>query len=132
MTRKKTGAKGNPPKRALRKKDETCTKPTSKTGLASPSSSVATSKVGIPIVGIGASAGGLTSLEVFFSAMPQDPEIGMAFVLVQHLSPDHKSILSELVRRYIRMQVYDVKDGMEVKPNCTYIIPPTIRICFSR
>ena len=77
-----------------------------------------------PIVGIGASAGGLAAFEKFFSAMPAKSESGMAFVLVQHLSPDHKSILTELVKRYTPMQVYEVEDGMKVEPNCTYIIPP--------
>ena len=48
----------------------------------------------------------------------------MAFVLVQHLAPDHKSILVELVKRYTRMQVFEVEDGMRVLPNCAYIIPP--------
>ena len=76
-----------------------------------------------PIVGIGASAGGLSAFEAFFAAMPED-DPGMAFVLVQHLSRDHKSILSELLRRYTRMQVFEVEDGMVVKPNCAYIIPP--------
>ena len=76
-----------------------------------------------PIVGIGASAGGLAAFEAFFSAMP-DGTPGMAFVLVQHLARDHKSILSELVRRYTRMEVFEVEDGMVVKPNCAYIIPP--------
>jgi two-component system, chemotaxis family, CheB/CheR fusion protein len=77
-----------------------------------------------PIVGIGASAGGLAAFESFFSGMPGGAEIGMAFVLVQHLAPDHKSILTELVKRYTRMLVYEVEDGMEVQPNCAYIIPP--------
>ncbi len=79
---------------------------------------------GFPIVGIGASAGGLAALESFFSTMPPDREPGMAFVFVQHLARDHKSILSELVRRYTKMEVFEVADGMVVKPNCTYIIPP--------
>jgi two-component system CheB/CheR fusion protein len=79
---------------------------------------------GFPIVGIGASAGGLAAFEAFFSGMPADSDPGMAFVLVQHLAPDHKSILSDLIRRYTRMQVFDVEDGMEVQINCTYIIPP--------
>jgi two-component system CheB/CheR fusion protein len=79
---------------------------------------------GFPIVGIGASAGGLAAFEAFFSGMPADADPGMAFVLVQHLAPDHKSILTELVRRYTRMQVFEVADGMTVCPNCTYIIPP--------
>ena len=79
---------------------------------------------GCPVVGIGASAGGLAAFEAFFSGMPSDVDPGMAFVLVQHLAPDHKSILSELVKRYTRMDVSQVVDGMAVKPNCAYIIPP--------
>ncbi len=77
-----------------------------------------------PIVGIGASAGGLAAFESFFANLPADTETGIAFVLVQHLDPDHKSILAELVRRYTRMKVYEVEDGMAVAPNCTFIIPP--------
>jgi two-component system CheB/CheR fusion protein len=76
-----------------------------------------------PIVGIGASAGGLAAFEEFFSALPQE-DTGMAFVLVPHLAPDHKSILHEIVGRYTRMQVHEVEDGATVKANCTYIIPP--------
>ncbi|MBN2369894.1 MAG: PAS domain-containing protein [Vicinamibacteria bacterium] len=82
------------------------------------------SKAAFPVVGIGASAGGLAAFEAFFSAMPADTDPGMAFVLVQHLAPDHKSMLSGLVKRYTRMQVFDVEDGMKVAPNCAYIIPP--------
>jgi len=77
-----------------------------------------------PIVGIGASAGGLSAFEAFFSALPTDVDPGMAFVLVQHLAPDHKSILTDIIRRYTRMQVCEAEDGMQVRPNCTYIIPP--------
>lgn len=79
---------------------------------------------GFPIVGIGASAGGLKAFEAFFSGMPADVDPGMAFVLVQHLAPDHKSILTGLIQRYTRMQVFEVEDGMIVAPNCAYIIPP--------
>src|ERR1700716_2345586 len=85
---------------------------------------------GYPLVGIGASAGGLAAFEAFFSGMPADIDPGMAFVLVQHLAPDHKSILSDLVKRYTRMQVFEVADGMTVKPNCTYIIPPNRDMAF--
>jgi len=85
---------------------------------------------GCPIVGIGASAGGLAAFEAFFSGMPADIDPGMAFVLVQHLAPDHKSILSELVKRYTRMEVFEVADGMAVKPNCAYIIPPNRDMAF--
>ncbi len=77
-----------------------------------------------PIVGIGASAGGLAAFEAFFSAMPDKTKSGLSFVLVQHLAPDHKSMLSELVKRYTGMQVFEVQDGMKLQPNCTYIIPP--------
>jgi len=85
---------------------------------------------GFPIVGIGASAGGLAAFEAFFSGMPADTNPGMAFVLVQHLAPDHKSILTDLIRRYTRMQVFEVEDGMAVKPNCAYIIPPNRDMAF--
>jgi len=83
-----------------------------------------------PIVGIGASAGGLAAFEAFFSGMPAGSDPGMAFVLVQHLAPDHKSILTDLIRRYTRMEVFEVEDGMAVKPNCTYIIPPNRDMAF--
>jgi two-component system CheB/CheR fusion protein len=79
---------------------------------------------GFPVVGIGASAGGLAAFEAFFSGMPADVDPDMAFVLVQHLDPDHKSILTDLIRRYTRMEVFEVEDGMAVQPNCAYIIPP--------
>ncbi len=85
---------------------------------------------GFPIVGIGASAGGLKAFEAFFSGMPADADPGMAFILVQHLAPDHKSILTDLLRRYTRMQVFEVEDGMAVRPNCTYIIPPNRDMAF--
>ena len=87
-------------------------------------------KAGFPIVGIGASAGGLAAFEAFFSGMPAETDPGMAFVLVQHLAPDHKSILSDLVKRYTRMQVFEVEDGMAVQPNCAYIIPPNRDMAF--
>ena len=87
-------------------------------------------QVDFPIVGIGASAGGLAAFEAFFSGMPADVNPGMAFVLVQHLAPDHKSILTDLIRRYTRMQVSEVTDGMTVQINCAYIIPPNRDMAF--
>jgi len=75
-----------------------------------------------PIVGIGASAGGLAAFEAFFSGMPLDKEPDMAFVLVQHLAPDHKSILTELIRRYTRMEVFEATDNVIVQLNCAYIM----------
>lgn len=83
-----------------------------------------------PIVGIGASAGGLPAFEAFFSGLPADREMGMAFVLVQHLAPDHKSILADLLRRFTWMAVFEVEDGIVVQPNCVYIIPPNYDMAF--
>ncbi|WP_240744804.1 chemotaxis protein CheB [Desulforhopalus sp. IMCC35007] len=88
------------------------------------------STANFPIVGIGASAGGLAAFEDFFSGMPTDRDPEMAFILVQHLAPDHKSILSDLIRRYTRMKVFEVEDGVVVKPNCAYIIPPGYDMAF--
>lgn len=78
----------------------------------------------IPVVGIGASAGGLAAFEAFFAGWPADKLPGMAFVLVQHLAPDHKSILAELIKRSTTLDVVEVTDGMEIRPNCAFIIPP--------
>ena len=94
------------------------------TGEAPLSSARTPAATDFPVVGIGASAGGLAAFEAFFSGMPAATDPGMAFVLVQHLAPDHKSILSDLIRRYTRMVVFEVEDGMVVQPNCAYIIPP--------
>ena len=83
-----------------------------------------------PIVGIGASAGGLAAFAAFFSGMPAVKDPDMAFVLVQHLAPDHGSLLTELVQRTTRMQVFEVTDGMVVQVNCVYIIPPNRDMAF--
>ena len=74
------------------------------------------------IVGIGASAGGLDAFKSFFANMPADS--GMAFVLVQHLSPDHKSMLAELIGKTTSMPVIEAPDGAEVTANHVFIIPP--------
>lgn len=95
---------------------------------------VAPTDAAFPIVGIGASAGGLAAFEAFFSAMPADGASGsgsgMAFIIVQHLAPDHKSILAELIGRYTRMPVFQAEDGMVVLPNSTYVIPPNHDMAF--
>ncbi len=75
-----------------------------------------------PIVGIGASAGGLEALEQFFSNMPSNS--GMAFVVIQHLDPNHAGIMPELLQRITPMKVYQASDGLSVKPGCVYVIPP--------
>ena len=77
-----------------------------------------------PVVGIGASAGGLGAFKEFFGGMPHTHDPGMAFVLVQHLAPDHESLLTELICQYTRMPVFEVVDGMAVEINCVYVIPP--------
>ena len=75
-----------------------------------------------PIVGIGASAGGLEALEQFFDHTPE--QSGMCFIIVQHLSPDFKSLMDELLRRRTRIPVVRVEDGVRVQPNCIYLMPP--------
>ena len=75
-----------------------------------------------PIVGIGASAGGLEALEAFMAHMP--PETGMAFVIIQHLSPKHKSLMAEILQRATLMKVVQIEDGMRVEPNSVYLNPP--------
>ncbi|HEU4612482.1 MAG TPA: chemotaxis protein CheB, partial [Kofleriaceae bacterium] len=73
-------------------------------------------------MGIGASAGGLESLEQLFSALPGDT--GLAFVVVQHLSPDFRSLMDELIARHSDMPVLIATDGMEVRANHIYLMPP--------
>jgi two-component system CheB/CheR fusion protein len=75
-----------------------------------------------PIVGIGASAGGLEALQQFFTNVPSD--CNMAFVVIQHLAPDHKGILPELIQRITMMTVVQVTDNLHVRPDHVYVIPP--------
>lgn len=76
----------------------------------------------IHYVGVGASAGGLEAIEAFFSAMPEDS--GLAFIVIQHLSPDHKSLMVQLLSKKTRIPVRQCQDGLEVLPNHIYMIPP--------
>ena len=87
-----------------------------------------TDKTQFPIVGIGASAGGLEALEQFFGKMPQD--CGMAFVVIQHLDPNHVGIMPELLQRITPMKVFQATDRIKVKPNCVYVIPPNKSMSF--
>jgi two-component system CheB/CheR fusion protein len=75
-----------------------------------------------PIVGIGASAGGLEALEAFMKNMPE--KCGMAFIVVQHLDPMHKGMMVELLQRATRMPISQIRDRMTVEPDCVYMIPP--------
>jgi two-component system, chemotaxis family, CheB/CheR fusion protein len=77
---------------------------------------------GFPIVGIGASAGGLAALNELLAALP--PDSGMAFVIVQHLDPTHPSMLAEALSRATAMKVAAATDGTEVEPDHVYVIPP--------
>jgi two-component system CheB/CheR fusion protein len=75
-----------------------------------------------PIVGIGASAGGLGAFELFFENLPSDA--GMAYVVIQHLDPTHEGVLPELIQRKTEMIVLQATDQLLVKPNTVYVIPP--------
>src|SRR5262245_6033643 len=75
-----------------------------------------------PIVGIGASAGGLEALELFLKQVPA--KSGMAFVIVQHLDPLHKGAMVELLQRIAPIPVVQVKDRQKVAPDHVYVIPP--------
>ena len=76
----------------------------------------------LPIVGLGGSAGSIAALQEFFAAMRVDS--GMAFVVILHLSPQHASTLAEMFQRSTTMPVVAATDGVAVKPNCVYVIPP--------
>ena len=75
-----------------------------------------------PIVGIGSSAGGLEALELFFSNVP--PNTNMAFVIIQHLSPRHKSIMADILMKYTHMKVLQIVDDLKIEPNKVYLNPP--------
>ena len=81
------------------------------------------------IVGVGASAGGLEALESFFEALPANT--GMGFVVIQHLSPDFKSHMEELLARHTEMKIFLVENGMAVKPDCVYLIPAKMEMVIS-
>ncbi len=84
--------------------------------------SPAQSSLPFPIVGIGASAGGIQALESFFEAV--EPDSGMAYVVIQHLSPDHTSMLGSILTRRARIPVKEVEDGDTVRANHAYVIAP--------
>ncbi len=77
-------------------------------------------------VGIGASAGGLEAIGEFFKKMPTDSNL--AFVVIQHLSPDYKSLMVELLNKHTSMEIYRVEEGMTVKRNCIYLITPKVNL----
>jgi len=87
-----------------------------------PGKAVPEGRPAFPIVGIGASAGGLEALESFFRHLPE--KSGLAFVVVQHLDPTHKGMLVELLSRATPMKVLQAKDRLRVEPGRVYVIPP--------
>ncbi|WP_462319582.1 CheR family methyltransferase, partial [Marinilabilia sp.] len=76
----------------------------------------------IPVVAIGASAGGLEALQTFFKVMPPKP--GVAFVVIQHLSPDYKSFMDELLGRITKLNIEIIEDGIKLKRDTIFLIPP--------
>ncbi len=80
----------------------------------------------LPIIGIGASAGGLNALKKLFANVPEDS--GLAYVIVIHLSPEHKSVLAEVLQPYIKMPVQQVTKSVPLKPNHVYTIPPNANL----
>jgi len=106
----------SPRPKKSKNKPAVASKPTAaadNTGVARPS---------CPIVGIGASAGGLVAFKHFFAHMPYDS--GLAFVLVPHLDPTHQSLMVELLSRQTKMPVCEARDKMQAEANHVYIIPP--------
>ncbi len=87
-------------------------------------------EMGFPIVGIGASAGGLEALTELLKQMPV--QTGMAFIIVQHLHPKHESLAPEILSRVTQMPVREVKEGTRVEPNHVYLIPPNYRMEISK
>jgi len=83
-----------------------------------------------PVVGIGASAGGLEAFTAFLRAL--SPDTGMAFVLVQHMDPSHDSLLYQLLSKATVMPVTQVSDGMSLQPNRVYVIPPNKDLTINR
>lgn len=106
----------------MKKPDKRKTKDKNKGVTTAKNISRKNQKVNFPIVGIGASAGGLEAIELFLQNVPE--KSNMAFVIVQHLDPTHKGIMVELVQRSTSMKVMQVKDRTQIQANCVYIIPP--------
>ncbi len=74
-----------------------------------------------PVVGVGASAGGLEAFKELVKAIPEDS--GMAYIFIQHLSPKYESILTEILQKGTNLPVLEIADNMKVRPNHIYVIP---------
>ena len=90
--------------------------------VAAPTDFTARAKLPFRVVGIGASAGGVEALREFFAATV--PDSGMAYVVIQHLSPEHQSLMAEILSRCTSMPVQQIEDGMRVEPDHVYVIRP--------
>src|SRR5947208_395304 len=95
--------------------------PPRKSSPAHEAPTAAKESVRCPLVAIGASAGGLEVFQQFFSHMP--PDSGMAFVLIQHLDPNHETLIPELLTNYTAMPVQRVLEPVQIEPNHIYVIP---------
>jgi two-component system, chemotaxis family, CheB/CheR fusion protein len=94
--------------------------------MTSSSTELPTLESNFPIVGVAASAGGLEAFTQLLGHLPVDT--GMAFVLIQHLSPDHQSLLTEILARVTKMLVREGQNGMRIEPNQVYVIPPNTKM----
>ncbi|MCF6150081.1 MAG: hypothetical protein E3K37_15645 [Candidatus Kuenenia sp.] len=115
-----TGTKTAPPKTKMQKTKKQAITPAKEKKAAK------MQDMKFPIVGIGASAGGLEALEGFFSHMPD--QNNLAIVVVQHLAPTYKSIMGNLLKKYTKMKIVDISDGMKVEKNCVYLNPPDMDV----
>lgn len=107
---------------AARDKEDMVARKVTKKVSVNPAAAVPMPGATFTIVGIGASAGGLEALELFFRNVPAAS--GMAFVVVQHLDPTHKGVMAELLQRATAMPVEEIRDRMKVAPDHVYVIPP--------
>jgi two-component system, chemotaxis family, CheB/CheR fusion protein len=82
----------------------------------------AETKAGFPLIGIGASAGGLEAFELFFKSVPANS--GMAFILISHLDPSHASMLGEILQRITTIPVTEAENQRVIEPDHVYLIPP--------
>jgi len=82
------------------------------------------------LIGVGASAGGLEAIHNLFDHFPSNSSF--SFVIVQHLSPDHKSLMTELLAKHTRMQVQEAEDNMRTRPNCIYVLPSGKQLTIKR
>ena len=116
---RKTLAGSAPPRRRSNRKSTA-----SRTALANPTPRK-TGKNHFPIVGIGASAGGLEAFKQLLESLA--PDTGMAFVFIQHLDPTHESMMVEILPHSTTMPVVEVRKGMAVEPDHVYVLPPAAR-----